>query len=234
MSAIPYCGPAPDPGALLTAWNLDPPLLALLAAAAWLLRAEPARVKVGLGLAALAYVSPLCGLSAGLFSARSAHHLLVVFGAAPLLAGALQTRRVSLPAAFLLHLAVFWLWHLPSLYQTALTSDLAYWFGQAALLGSSMIFWNAVFRRDAFGPTVLFTLVAMMMQMALLGAILTFALFALYAPHYLTTQQYGLSPLEDQQLAGLIMWIGSLPLTIAAGWPVLTRLLGQFQREARA
>jgi putative membrane protein len=234
MSAIPYCGPAPEPGALLTAWNLDPLLLAALAAVAWLLRAQPARVQLGLGLAALAYVSPLCALSAGLFSARSVHHLLIVFGAAPLLAQALRTPRVPLTAAFLLHLAVFWLWHLPSVYLWALSSDLAYWLGQAALLGSATLFWSALCKRDAFGPTVLFALFAMMMQMGLLGAILTFARFALYAPHYLTTQQYGFSPLDDQQLAGLIMWVGSLPLTIVAGWPILARLFRHLHNEATA
>jgi putative membrane protein len=74
----------------------------------------------------------------------------------------------------------------------------------------------------------------MMMQMGLLGAILTFARFALYAPHYLTTQQYGFSPLDDQQLAGLIMWVGSLPLTIVAGWPILARLFRHLQNEATA
>ena len=234
MSAIPYCGPAPDPAEALAAWNLDPILLAALAGAAWLLRHRSARVQAGLGLAALAYVSPICALSAGLFSARSIHHLLVVFGAAPLLAELLRGRRVPLPVGFTLHLAVFWIWHLPAFYQWALSSDVVYWLGQVALLGSAMLFWAAVFRRDAFSLTATFGLVAMMMQMGLLGAILTFARFALYAPHYLTTQQYGLSPLEDQQLAGLIMWVGSLPLTVAAGWPVLGRLFAQLQREATA
>jgi putative membrane protein len=234
MSAIPYCGPAPAPSAIYAAWNLDPFLLLALAGAAWLLRAQPTRVQVGLGLLTLAYVSPICALSAGLFSARSIHHLVVVFGAAPTLAEAVRGHRVPLPAAFVLHLAVFWMWHLPAVYQSALSSDLVYWVGQAALLGSSVLFWAALFRRDCSGPAAFFALAAMMMQMALLGAILTFARYAVYAPHSLTTQQYELSPLEDQQLAGLIMWVGSLPVTVAAGWPVLTRLLARLQREATA
>ncbi len=234
MNAIPYCGPAPAPGMVYAAWNLDPVLLAALAAAFWLLRAQPARVQLGLGLLAVAYVSPLCGLSAGLFSARSVHHLLVVFGAAPLLSRLLRARGIPLTAAFALNVGVFWGWHVPAAYQWALSSDAAYWLSQAALLGSSMLLWSALFRRDASGPHVFFALVAMVMQMGLLGAIITFAPQALYAPHFLTTQQYGLSPLEDQQLAGLIMWVGSLPLTALAGWAVLARLFSRFGREATA
>ena len=39
-----------------------------------------------------------------------------------------------------------------------------------------------------------------------LGAILTFAGQAVYAPHFHTTLAWGMTPLEDQQAAGLIMW----------------------------
>ena len=44
-------------------------------------------------------------------------------------------------------------------------------------------------------------------QTGLLGALLTFAGRPLYAAHLSTTAAWGLTPLEDQQLAGLIMWI---------------------------
>jgi putative membrane protein len=43
-------------------------------------------------------------------------------------------------------------------------------------------------------------------QMGLLGALLTFSDRAFYAPHWLTTGAWGLSPLEDQQVGGMIMW----------------------------
>jgi hypothetical protein len=45
------------------------------------------------------------------------------------------------------------------------------------------------------------------MQMSLLGALLTFSPRALFPVHLLTTAPWGLSPLEDQQIGGLIMWI---------------------------
>lgn len=234
MTATPYCGPAPEPGAIWATWNLDPVLIAALALTAWLMRTQPLRAQIGIGVLALAYVSPICALSAGLFSARALHHLLIVFGAAPLLVGAVRAPKVTLLAAFALSVTVFWAWHVPAIYQWALSSDAAYWLGQAALLGASVLFWQTLLRRDTSVPAAFFALIAMVMQMGLLGALITFAPDPLYAPHYLTTLQFGLSPLEDQQLAGLIMWVGSLPLTVLAGWAALARSLRRVQTKAAA
>jgi len=47
-------------------------------------------------------------------------------------------------------------------------------------------------------------LLVAMVAMGLLGALITFAGQPLYAPHLLTTEVWGLDPLEDQQTAGLI------------------------------
>jgi putative membrane protein len=236
---VPYCGPAPSPDLVHAAWNLDPVLLAALAAGAWLLRGAGRPAQLGLVLLFVAFVSPICALSAGLFSARSVHHLLIVFGAAPLLAGSLigkggpaWTDRLPLSGLFLLHTLVFWAWHVPSFYQWALSSDAAYWIGQIALLGSAVLFWTALLRSSAPTPAAFFALLAMVMQMGLLGALITFAPAALYEPHFATTAPYGLTPLEDQQLAGLIMWVASLPLTVAAGWLVLGRWFRRLGGEA--
>jgi putative membrane protein len=230
MSAIPYCGPPPPPDGLWAAWNLDPVVIASLAALAWQLRGHGRQVHLGIAALAVAYVSPLCGLSAGLFSARTAHHLLIVFAAAPLLAGALHGRTVPVLPALLAHLGIFWLWHLPAAYEVALSSDLAYWAGQIALLGSAMLLWRALARADLDPATAFFVIAAMIAQMGMLGALLTLAPVALYPPHFLTTIPFGLGVLEDQQLAGLLMWIGSLPLTLIAAWPALVHLRKRAQR----
>ena len=231
MAATPYCGPAPQPDGVFAAWNLDPVLLAGLVVLGWVLRRQSVGVRIGFGLLVVAYVSPLCALSAGLFSARTVHHLVIVFGAAPLLAQAVQARRVPLVPAFMLHLAVFWLWHLPTAYEAALSSDLLYWAGQFALLGSAVLMWSALAREDTPPTTAFFVITAMVMQMGMLGAVLTFAPNALYAPHFLTTVQYGVGVLEDQQLAGLLMWVGSIPLTLAAAWFPLVRLARQTRQR---
>src|SRR3546814_16168347 len=76
---------------------------------------------------------------------------------------------------------------------------------QISLLLSACGLWVALLQSSA--PKAAAALLAMMVQMGLLGALLTFSGSALYAPHLLTTQAWGMSPLQDQQLAGLIMWV---------------------------
>jgi putative membrane protein len=85
---------------------------------------------------------------------------------------------------------------------------------QISLLGSSVWFWRAV--RAAPAPAAVAALVAAMVLMGLLGALLTFAGQPLYAPHFATTTPWGLTPLEDQQTAGLIMWAPAAALYLAA------------------
>lgn len=211
----PYCGAAPAPSELLGRWNLDPAVLAVLALAGIafaLHRAGGGKGRDGLlALAAavltIAFVSPLCALSSALFSARVAHHGLLVVVAAPLLAFGLPPQdrlRPSLAAVTGVHAVTLWAWHAPGPYAWALSHDLGYWIMQATLLGSAMAFWGGV--RRAGGLPAAAALLATLIQTGLLGALITFASEPLYAPHLRTTLAFGLSPLADQQLAGLIMW----------------------------
>jgi putative membrane protein len=238
-SAVSYCGSAPALEDVWLHWNLDPVLIAALVALAisWHLRGNASRSKdqafwAGFAVLVLALVSPLCALSSGLFAARSVHHLLLVAAAAPLLGYALQFRRRLSPGTAGLHILIFWAWHIPAAYAAALSSDGVYWLMQLSLLGSGILFWGALFGGRGIAAD-LGSLIAVVAQMGLLGAIITFAPQALYAPHFLTTSLYGLTPLEDQQLAGLIMWVASLPLYFAAALPVIARHLAA-SREAVA
>lgn len=207
----PYCGPGPAPAELWARWNLDPALLAVLAAAVLAvgLWGPDRRARVmgwgAVAVLAISFVSPLCALSSALFSARTVHHLLLMLVAAPLIAGAMpKCARGLLPAA-VAQAVVLWAWHAPAAYGTALSSDGAYWVMQLSLLGSAVWFWSAL--RDAATPTILAGLLATLVQTGLLGAVLTFAPDAVYAPHLLTTGSWGFTPLEDQQIAGLVMWV---------------------------
>lgn len=241
---VPYCGRAPAPEELWARWNWDLPLLILLAAAlvagVVLFRAEPRQRMVWVaGCVALlaAFVSPLCALSSGLFAARSLHHLLVAALAGPLLGCALAGRYremlQSMPLGLLTgaHALIFWLWHVPGPYAAALSGTLVYWIMQGLLLGSAVVFWGALYS-TRHGAAQIGALLAVVFQMGLLGAIITFAPTPLYAPHFLTTALYGFSPLEDQQLAGLVMWVGSAPLFLGAGIPLLRRLLADAKAAA--
>lgn len=225
-SSTPYCGPGAVPDSFWTSWNLDPILLAglLLGLGVWRsIRGKSARADrqfAGAWLVlVIAFVSPLCALSAALFSARIVHHLLLVVLAAPLLALALRepleawrARPLAVVPLAAAHALVFWFWHAPAAYAVALSHHGLYWLMEISLLGSALLFWLAALDRRASVAVVLPTVTGVMSQMGLLGALLVFAGDALYAPHAGTTAPWGLSPLEDQQLAGLLMWVpGTLP-----------------------
>lgn len=241
---LTYCGPPPAPAQLWTTWNIDPVLLGAMAAATaiYLWRSQESGAQRGAFLSAqavllVAFVSPLCALSVALFSARIAHHMLMVAVAAPLLAYALP-RKLSgrwLTAAALGHMALLWIWHAPQAYAWAVEGVVRYWLMEVTLLASATALWSAALARRREAPTVILTLILTMAQMGLLAALITFAQQPLFAPHLATTQAYGLTPLEDQQLAGLIMWApGALPYFAAVIWLAAQWLKGLARDEAMA
>ncbi|NDV87882.1 cytochrome c oxidase assembly protein [Aurantimonas aggregata] len=226
----PYCGAPPPPSALLAAWNGDPVLIALIAFATgagfWALRGEgQGRARLWHAGAMLmlvaAFLSPLCALSSALFSARVVHHLLLIAIAAPMLALAFPKRRAGGTALLSLlvavHLVAVWFWHAPQPYEAALSSDAIYWTMEMTLLVSGILLWRELTAPAAPVGRVLLAHLTLIVQMGLLGALITFAPEPLYAPHFLTTTPYGLSALDDQQLAGLIMWVPAIvPYLVAA------------------
>lgn len=231
---IPYCGEAPGPQVWLTRWNLDPALgacLVLLAVVLWMpssaraLGAAQCRsLRAAWLLTVLLYVSPLCALSSTFFTVRVIHHIALVLLLAPLLAAGLDAGLRRLPAPLwsstAVAAAVFWAWHAPAPYASALSSDGVYAAMQLTLLASATWFWTAV--RRSSPPAAIGAILATTVQMGLLGALITFAAQPLYEPHFASMLSWGVSPLEDQQLAGITMWApGSVAYLVAAmaiGW----------------
>jgi putative membrane protein len=111
----------------------------------------------------------------------------------------------------------FCTWHAPAPYAAALSSDAVFALMQLSILASATAFWFAV--RQAPPAAAMAAILATMVLMGLLGALITFAARPLYEPHFASTLEWGVSPLEDQQLAGLLMWApGSLAYLAAAAW----------------
>ena len=211
-----YCGPAPMPADLLARWNFDPFALAVLVALTlWAGRTRPG--AAGIVVLAFLVLSPLCALSTALFSARVVHHVLLVVIAAPLFALSRPARTataVGLP--FLLATAALWLWHAPAAYDAALDHMVVYWVMQASLFGSALLFWRAVFSQPG-GSGIGWVFLAYL-AMGMLGAILTLAPYPVYATHATAPLLWGLSPLSDQQLGGLVMWMpAGLPFAVWGG-----------------
>jgi putative membrane protein len=221
---IAYCGLAAVPEDFWIRWNGDPVLLAALAALALVVvRGHSADARAGWGataLLAVVFVSPLCALASALFSARVLHHVLLIAAAAPLLAVAFPLRRLgSLPLAVLVgaHAVILWLWHAPGPYAWGLASVPAYWLMQASLLGSAWLLWRAILATSTPPGAALLALLATIGQMGLLGALIVFAPQPLYWVHLASSAAWGLSPLADQQLAGLLMWVPAILPYLAMG-----------------
>jgi putative membrane protein len=228
---VPYCGEAPGPEIWMSRWNLDLVLgavLLMLALALWLASVNDAMtpkrrlsLRCTWVLTVVLYVSPLCALSSTFFTVRVIHHLVLVLVMAPLLVFGLEPWLQRLPTPLWRSTAIatgiFWTWHAPAPYAAALTSDLIYALMQFTLLASAVGFWIAVRRTSptaAMGAILVTTVF-----MGLLGALITFAARPLYAPHFASTLSWGVSPLEDQQLAGITMWApGSIAYLFVAMW----------------
>ena len=221
------------PGELLGRWNLDPLLLISLSIGFVLMwrasesDAQRRTLAIAAVLTLFLFVSPFCALSSALFSARVTHHVLLSALLAPLLVFSLPRHRTrwlgSLSMWTGLQAIVFWLWHAPSLYAAALSGDVIYWLMQTTIVGTAFGFWGAL--RQASGLSAVAALLISTVQMGLLGALITFAGMPLYAPHFLATEPWGLSAIEDQQLAGLIMWAPSAGLYLGAALFVAQRWL---------
>lgn len=169
---------------------------------------------------AVIFVSPLCALSSALFSARVLHHVLLVAVVAPLLALAFPVWRAGSPPLGVLvatSAVILWLWHAPGLYAWGLASVPAYFLMQVSLLGSAWLMWRAILSPATPSGAALVALVATIGQMGLLGALIVFAPGPLYAVHLASTAPWGLDPLADQQLAGLLMWVPAVVPYLGVG-----------------
>jgi putative membrane protein len=225
-SLVAYCGRAAVPQDFWLRWNSDPFLLAALAGLALAIALGYSRnARAGwwaIALMVIVFVSPLCALASALFSARVLHHVLLVAGVAPLVAVAFPLRRLASPPLGALvgaNAIILWLWHAPGIYAWGLSSVPAYWLMQTTLLGSAWLLWRAILAPATQPGAALLALGTTIAQMGLLGALIAFAPRPLYWVHLTTTTAWGLAPLADQQLAGLLMWVpATLPYLGVGIW----------------
>jgi len=215
---------------------------------------------LGLAVLAGAILSPLHAEGGHSFVAHMLEHELIMLAAAPLLVwsrplpvilwalpargrrnlGAVSRsapvsaawRGLSEPvAATLLQGAALWLWHLPALFDRALGSEAWHAAQHLSFFASALLFWSAMIgpRRSAWTAAV--CLFATSMISGALGAFMALAPSPWYAAYArLGLAAFGLTPAEDQQLAGVLMWVpGGL---VHAGAAVA--LLAPYLRSERA
>jgi putative membrane protein len=175
-----------------------------------------------------------------LFSAHMVQHLLLTLLVAPLwLAGtpgwmldALAERAASLrglaavmswltrplPAFATFSVAIV-AWHLPGPYNAALETHAWHVVEHLVLLGAATVGWWPILSRSARLPALpyagqLLYLFVFGMPMTVVAAMVTGAEDVLYPFYAAAPRLFDLTPLEDQRLGGLIMWVpaGIIPV----------------------
>jgi putative membrane protein len=224
-------------------------------------RGELAAFAGGWLTMAVALLSPIATLSEALFSVHMTQHELLMLVAAPLLTlgrplvpmlfalpyawrirlrGATSGRALSLllapPTVFALHLVALWIWHVPALYEAAVRSDSIHLVQHVSFVGTACLFWWGLLRgrygRLGYGAAVIYVF-ATGLHSGGLGALLTLLQRPAYPVYVERAHLHGVDPLEDQQLAGLIMWIPAGVLFLIFGLAIFAAWLGEAERRRR-
>jgi putative membrane protein len=213
-----------------------------------------------------AVLPPLDRLAIELFSVHMAQHELMMLVAAPLMmagrplpvwlmalphaprrfaASALQSRTtvlgwrlLSAPlVAWALHGGAIWLWHLPVLYDLAVSNEAVHAVQHATFVGTSMLFWWGMlygrYGRAGYGAAVFYVFTTAV-HTGILGAMVTFAGSPLFDVYIAPAAVRGVDVLGDQQLAGLVMWIPAGFVLTLLGIALFAAWLGEAERRNRA
>jgi putative membrane protein len=186
--------------------------------------------SLGLILIFAALVTPIDSLSnEALFSAHMVQHiLLMLLAPACLLLGTpgywirtlydLPILKRLLPivthplVTLIAFNAVMWIWHVPALYEGALGNSNLHIVEHMMFLAAGVLMWLPVTHDVPPGhvlsyPARMAYLFACMVSSSILGAIFTFAPDIAFPFYGSAPLAFGLTPMTDQQLAGLIMWV---------------------------
>lgn len=123
-------------------------------------------------------------------------------------------------AMWSLYAVATWFWHIPWLYDAALTSAWVHDLQHLSFFVAGVLFWRVLIdplSHKRLEPSLaVLALFTTTLHATVLGVLMTIAPDPWYAPYDGRSQLWGLSPLEDQQLAGLIMWMPACATYLAA------------------
>jgi cytochrome c oxidase assembly factor CtaG len=143
-----------------------------------------------------------------LFSIHMIQHLLLIAVAAPLLVlGGFEIRMPPL-AGWGAFIAAFLFWHWPLAFGWAATHHLGTLLEMGSILLAAVCFWSGILGRNCFndGARALLVMTAAVLT-DLPGVVMLFSPRAICVMPHESAARFGLSPLQDQQLAGLLMWV---------------------------
>lgn len=197
---------------------------------------------------------PLDGWAAHSLTAHMAQHMILILVVAPLLVaahpvrvllwspspavrGAARWLYASGPgrwlrgatrqpvAVWVLQVLALWTWHMPAFYQAALRWETVHVLEHATLVAAGCLFWRLIFTRPgrAGQGATLAVVFATAIQMNVLAALLIFSTAAWY--DFPGTLPFGFSPLQDQQVGGVVMWVPGEVFYVLTAAAVLARWL---------
>jgi len=209
-------------------------------------RAHPVVLGAGLVSIAGALLPPMERASHELFAIHMAQHLVLGLVAPMLIVAGVPmgpSRRVRGHAgavgllAVFVHAATWWVWHAPVVFDAALRHDPLHALEHATLFASGLGLWWVIrrgVRERREGLAVMWLFLAGL-QAGALAALLTLAPTVLYTAPVTAAHAVRLTPLEDQQLAGAVMWVpGGLVYLVAAVVVVVRWLETGRTRAARS
>jgi putative membrane protein len=199
---------------------------------------RPWAFACGILVAFIVIGSPMSALDHKLLTFHMLQHLLLMTVAAPLiLAGRPAMAFLSGPppaiTRLLLHPVSCWLtgtvvvvaWHVPGAHALTMSSPSWHWIQQVSFLAGGLLFWHPVMTRGPIEPLVPAYLLLATFPCDVLSAFLAFCGRVIYTGHRAAPALFGLSPLQDQQCAGALMWFWVTVAYLVPAIAVTLRLL---------
>ena len=214
---------------------------------------------VGVLLIAVALVSPVDHLGEQLASAHMVQHLLLA-DLAPIALILAFTKIILRPATRVVHrieqkagplahpaagvvayVGAMWLWHVPALYDAAVEHTLVHVLEHVSFAAAGFVYWwhllspiRSRLRLGGMGPIIY--MASTKVLVGFLGVLLAFAPDRLYDAYGADElQRWGMDPLTDQHVAGLIMGLEqSLVMGVGLAFLFFRMLTESEQEEQRA
>jgi putative membrane protein len=210
----------------------------------------------GVGALFVALISPVDVLGEQLASMHMVQHLLIADIAAILLTLGL-TRHILRPATRRIHrieraagpfaspwfgvvayVGVMWLWHIPALYDAALNTTAVHTLEHLSFAAAGLLYWwhllspiRSRLRLGGMGPIAYMAVTKILV--GFLGIALAFAPELIYDAYDHPGTIWGMTALDDQHVAGLIMALEqSIVMGIALAW-LFARMLSESEEEER-
>lgn len=169
---------------------------------------EWAMLGIGFAVALASFLPPLANLGEQLFAVHMTQHLLLIAVAAPLLVLGGMDIRIAPLTGWALFVGIFLFWHWPTAFRWAAQSPVTAAAELASILLAALCFWSGTLGRSGLndGMRALLVMTAAVLT-DLPGVLMVFAPVAFCTMPAENAAAFGLTPLADQQIAGLLMWV---------------------------